>query len=76
MVGILVELGVLVVLDTTEELVPLADCARATEIPLHLLGNAKESNNTLVSIKFRASESNSRSYRRFYRFKMICSLFL
>ncbi len=50
-VEILVGLSVLVVVDTTEELVPvLPDCASTTEIPLHLLRRPNESNSTPMSI--------------------------
>ncbi len=49
-VGIPVGLGVLVVVDTTKELVPVADCASATEIPFHPMGKAGESNSNWRSI--------------------------
>ncbi len=50
MVAILVGPDVLVVVDINEELAPVADCASATENPLHQSGNAKESNSIWMSI--------------------------
>ncbi len=58
MVAVLVGLSVLVAVDTTEELIPVADCASATDIPFHLLGNAIENNSTWMSIL--GTDTNSR----------------
>ncbi len=61
MVAVLVGLSVLVaVVDTTEELVPVADCASATDIPFHLLGNAVENNSTWMSIL--AADTNNNGH--------------
>ncbi len=73
-VEILVGLSVLVVADTTEALDPvIPDCASTTEILLHLLGKANESNNTPMSIFGARGSKNTKNNRKVSR--RIYSLF-
>ncbi len=59
-VAVLVGLSVLVAVDTTEELVTVADCASATHVSDHVLGNAIENNSTCMSIL--AADTNNHGH--------------